>query len=562
MSRQPLGSANSHNNEKISVRFQQLVTRHVVSVSDLDAVLQEASAAGRRPEELLLSKGVSKGALLKCLAEHYQLPFMEYQEGLLAPAELIQELDMEELKQNLWFPLAAIDQTALVIMADPLDRDLLTHIKETLSASELHLIVGLPADIMRLVEDQQDVNPNYPSCAGRTPLAKLRTLLAEHRTLLAQYRTSLAAGRTGLAFMRTGISFISIGLVLFRIFGIGYLAPLVGILLIVGSIMTFDGLRWYLPARRADVGETHFLATEPTFGTTVLALNTAQPELLCTRSTPIAGAQALRDRWNRLSPVMRRRFFAIDRTDFAEERSLLSSYRTLMARARTGLAFTRTGIAFVGLGIALLRQFGTGPWVLFDGTLIMTGLAMTLEGFHWYLPGRKAGEKSVEALQETHKRPSIWNFMFPPSQHQTSLDDLPATLTIKATHAPGIYGTTGLALERTLIADRRNVKARLRTVMARSRTGMAFIRTGSGIFSVGLGLLVYFGTSSLFWTIFNSLLIVAGLTLIADGLYWHLPAEKIRKQFPYCFGDMEIVFPDYARPSSTWKKVVFSHEDL
>ena len=562
MFHQPLGSDNSPDIEQIPAKFEQLVTQQVISIADLNAILQQASVAAQRPEDLLLSRGVSKGALLQCLADHYQLPFLEYQEGLLAPAELISHLDLEELKEDLWFPLAIVDQTAVVVLADPQDSDLRNHIKEILQTPELHLILALPTDVTRLVEEQQDINPDYPACAGRTPLAKLRTLLAEHRTLLAQYRTSLAAGRTGLAFMRTGISFISIGLVLLRIFGIGYLVPLIGCLLIVGSIMTIDGLRWYLPARRADVGETHLLATDPTFGTTVLALDTARPELLCTRSAPITGAQELRARWNRLSPVMRRRFFAIDRTDFAEERSLLASYRTLMARARTGLAFTRTGMAFIGLGIALLRQFGTGPWVVFDGTLIMTGLAMTMEGFHWYLPGRKAGEKSIEALQETHKRTSIWDFMFPPRQHETSLDDLPATLTIKATHAPGIYGTTGLALERTLVADRRNVKARLRTVMARSRTGMAFIRTGSGIFSVGLGLLVYFGTSNLFWTIFNSFLIVAGLILMGDGLYWHLPAEKIRKQFPYCFGDMEIVFPDYAKPASTWKKVVFSHEDL
>jgi hypothetical protein len=55
---------------------------------------------------------------------------------------------------------------------------------------------------------------------------------------------------------------------------------------------------------------------------------------------------------------------------------------------------------------------------------------------------------------------------------------------------------------------------------------------------------------------------VSGFLLIADGLLWHLPAEKIRRQFPYCFGDMEITVPDYGKPNCTWGKVVFTHDDV
>jgi hypothetical protein len=52
------------------------------------------------------------------------------------------------------------------------------------------------------------------------------------------------------------------------------------------------------------------------------------------------------------------------------------------------------------------------------------------------------------------------------------------------------------------------------------------------------------------------------MLLIADGLYWHLPAEKLRKQLPYCFCDVEIAIPDYGTPTRTWGKAVFSHDDL
>jgi hypothetical protein len=189
-------------------------------------------------------------------------------------------------------------------------------------------------------------------------------------------------------------------------------------------------------------------------------------------------------------------------------------------------------------------------------------MVIIFEGFLWYIPGREAGKECYRTLQEAPNRHPIWDFMFQPFHSRVSMDDLSPTLAIKGTYVPGIWGTTGLALERTLIAERRNVKSRLRTIMARSRTGLAFIRTGTSVFSVGMGLLVYLGLANPLWTVFNVALVLIGTLLIADGYYWHLPAMRVKKQFPYCFGDLEIVLPDYGKPSSGWRKVVFSHEDL
>jgi uncharacterized membrane protein YidH (DUF202 family) len=187
---------------------------------------------------------------------------------------------------------------------------------------------------------------------------------------------------------------------------------------------------------------------------------------------------------------------------------------------------------------------------------------MASEGFHWYLPGRRAGEVGYDSVLKSHKKSSIWDFVFPPVHKTSEVKEVhPSPPPVKPTHAPGIWATTGLALERTVLADRRNVMARLRTVMARSRTGLAFIRTGMSVFGVGTGLMVFFGTSNAAWTVFNSALLFTGLAFIIDGMYWHLPAERIRRQFPYCFGEMEIILPDYGRPARSWGKVVFDHDD-
>jgi uncharacterized membrane protein YidH (DUF202 family) len=516
----------------------------------------------KTPDKDIFQNQPSKHKALQALSDQYDIPFVEYDDRLLASGSVLHKVNLEQLREALWFPLAIRENAATVIVSKPPDTAMAAAMQQMLRVDALKLLIALPDDIIAIIENHQDINSDFPASSNRTTLARLRNWFAEYRVMLAKHRTILAKGRTGLAFMRTGISFISVSLSLFRLFGIGYLTIPEILLLGFGAVMVIDGYTWYLPARRIGRKTISGMITESTFGTTILEQTESAEGAGYRRTPPIPGAQQARVRWNRLSPVQKRRFLAIDRTDLAEERSILAGFRTILAQSRTGLAFTRTGIAFIGLGIAFLRQFHAGPWTVFDGVLILTGVIMMLEGFHWYLPGRHAGKYSSGGLEKAQKRASIWEFMFPPFHKHISPNDLPSPLQISGTHAPGIWGSTGLALERTLIADRRNVKARLRTVMAQSRTGLAFIRTGTSLFSVGMGLQVFFGFGNIYWTCFNMMLIGIGLILMADGSYWHFPAQKIKKQFPYCYGDMEIAFPDYGKPATDWSKVVFGYEDM
>ena len=544
-------------------KFSRLIIKGILSEEELGSTISGSITSDKYPEELLIEKGVPKHEVLFCLSGYYGFPFIEYDENVTAPYLLVKRLDMEKLMQNLWFPLSAGQNKAEVIVHDPHNASVIEDIKKTLGVEEISFLIALPSDLIRIIENNYDLNPGFPRSAGRTPLALVRTFLAERRSKLSCYRTSLAKGRTGLAFLRTGISFVTIAVVLFRIFGFGYLTILETAFLIAGVVMSYDGLIWYLPGRKTGSKKVDCSSTEPTGGTTILEISNPGNYPCFKRSAIIRGAEELYNDWSNLSPVMRRRFLASDRTDLAEERTTLACHRTVMARARTGLAFTRTGIAFIGIGIALLRlkEFRTGPWTVFDVALILIGVLMALEGFYWYLPGRSSGIECFELVKKASDKKNIWDFVFPPEHYRLNLEDIRGSVPpVKQSHSPGIWATTGLALERTVLAERRNVMARLRTVMARSRTGMSFIRTGMSISSVGMGLLVYFGTGSVSWTVFDILLILAGLLFIADGLYWHLPAEKIRKQFPYCFGEMEIMIPDYGKPVRSWKKIVFSHD--
>lgn len=558
VSRQRLAQHPQILREEYRIKFNKLVAWGIITEEKLEEIIKGSISSLKRPEELLIAGGIPKYEILRSLSEYYGLPSVEYSESLVAGDEIIGHLDLERLKETLWFPLSISQNSAEVIVCDPDDPALIEEIQRTLKVERINKLISLPADLIRIIENNQDVNPNFPPSAGRTPLARVRTYLAEQRTQMSWYRTSMAKARTGLAFIRTGMSFVSIALVLLMVFGIGYAIVPEMALLGVGLLMIIDGVS-SLPPRRLAKKRFDCQPAESTFGTSVLEMTSSGGRSRITRTGVVEGAAELRTGWTRLSPVMKRRFLAIDRTDMAEERTILANYRTIMARARTGLAFTRTGVASIGLGIALLRQFSLGPWAVFDSALIISGTILTLEGFYWFFPGRQAAVDSLRDMKVTERKTSIWDFMFPPFNKRISPSDLPSTLLVQG--SPGIWGTTGLALERTLIAERRNVKARLRTFMARSRTGLSLIRTGISIFSVGAGLLLYFGAGNAFWTIFDLILMVIGAFLIGDGSYWHIPAERIAKTFPYCFADMEIALPDYGKPSSFWKKVVFSHDN-
>ncbi|CAK8713803.1 Type II secretion system protein GspE N-terminal domain-containing protein [Candidatus Electronema halotolerans] len=503
--------------------------------------------------------GLSKHEQLQCLAEQYGCPVVEYSEKISAPFLLVVHLDAVTQKQEGWLPLSVKDGRAKILTCRAPD-EVANLARQRLDVEELDFVLTLPYDFVRVLEHSFDLNPDFPPEAGRTPLAQVRTYLAGRRSLLAHYRTLMAKSRTGLAWIRTALSFIAIALLFVRVFGMGDFILLELPLFLLGAWIGFDSLRRYLPARQVKSHLPVCTATVPTGGTTVLAAENQEDFPVFKRLPDVPTAADLRAGWTKLSPVMRRRFLASDRTDMAEERTVLACLRTQMAKVRTGLAFTRTGLAFFSLGFGLMRAFPASPWRAFDFCLMLAGVLMVLEGFFWYRKGRPAGDEGLASVERAGKAGTIWDIFFPHAQTCPDLRSGSAPLQpppVRRSHAPGIWATTGLALERTVLADRRNVMARLRTIMARSRTGMAFIRTGLSIFLIGIAFLISFPAAAWVWHLFDLSLAVGGLALVVDGFYWTIPAERKRAELPYCFADLEIMLPDYGVPSRFWQKAVF-----
>ena len=161
----------------------------------------------KTPDKDIFQNQTSKHKALQSLSDQYNIPFVEYDDRLLASGSVLQKVNLEQLREELWFPLAIREGTATVIVSKPPDPALDAAMRKILGVDSLKLLIALPDDIIAIIENHQDINSGFPASSSRTTLARLRNWFAEYRVMLAKHRTILAKGRTGLAFMRTGISF-------------------------------------------------------------------------------------------------------------------------------------------------------------------------------------------------------------------------------------------------------------------------------------------------------------------------------------------------------------------
>ncbi|MCL1980210.1 MAG: DUF202 domain-containing protein [Proteobacteria bacterium] len=478
----------------------------------------------------------------------------------LAPSEaLVASLDFALLTVLRWLPLKVEEGQAWVITSRD-DRDTVaSEVRVHLGVQAVDVARATDATLTRFIEHAQDLNPGFPIESSRTILARTRTYLADRRSQLASYRTLLVKGRTGLAMLRTGLALLAVSLVLVKIFGFtGLVLIPEGLLMFCGTAMVADGLIWYFPARRLTRGALRAPAA-PGEPFTIPFATLKDDRIVIRRSPPVAGAQELARDHDRLSPVMRRRLMALERTELALERTRLAFFRTIMAKSRTGMALVRTGIALAGIGIAFQQRINNGSADILGTGLMVVGIVLIAEGLGWYLSGRKSGRLSQSESEKASEKSAGWDMLFPPAVAEGAEERYRFVPAIMAGSSPGIWGSTGLALERTLLAERRNVMARFRTSHARSRTGMAYLRTAANFVAVGLGLLLTGPARGIGWTGLECTIIAVGLLLFVDGLYWIIPARRERWQLSFCESQMEISVPDYLKPAGEWQ--VFTLED-
>ncbi len=382
------------------LEFDALTELGAISPERLREAETAARARGISLERILLTEyRVPKYLLIQALSMYYGRPFIEYDERLPIPPELLEGLDAQVLAGSLWMPLIRCEDGTVVVAANnPESPAVREEAGKYLNAENLEFRVALEEDIRWFIQDFLHAKPGLLIGTERTGLAFWRTTMAQWRTRLACYRTDLANARTGLAFLRWGLGTAAIANTLLKNKNVSNSPHIYIGVLILGLAICSYGLPVYLKVRKSRISPPgNQTIVEVTAATLIFLENYhfieetgVRPE---TKGTMLSRmSDFLADHCTILYPSPSskvRTMFARERNVLAAQRTIAACYRTIYARARTGLAFIRTGFSFLSIGLGLLVYFGVGLFTVIDILLVLAGTLMFIDGILWYMPVRK-----------------------------------------------------------------------------------------------------------------------------------------------------------------------------
>jgi uncharacterized membrane protein YidH (DUF202 family) len=384
--------------KSMTEKFHLLIDRGILTPEKLNSAKYARGSRNIEIERTLIGDyKVPRRMLLQAISDYYQCPFIEYDERMPIPSELLTGLDRDMLLKSLWFPLIRDGETVVIATNDPHDPALQDEIRSVITAARYEFYVALGEDIAWFIRDFLHEKPGNIIGTERTGLAFWRNTMARWRTRLACYRNDLAKGRTSLAFLRLGLGIIAIADTLMHTQRILSMYSYWS-MITVGILLSVFGSYGYLKIRKSRMkpprhqtlvevtaATLHFLENYHFIDNTPITFEKKETMLArlgdflanhCTITYP--------------TPASRERIhLARERNVLAAQRTVASCYRTIYARARTGLSFIRTGIVFSTLGFGLMHYFGLSLLTFFDSMLVMAGIIMVVDGILWYLPVRK-----------------------------------------------------------------------------------------------------------------------------------------------------------------------------
>jgi uncharacterized membrane protein YidH (DUF202 family) len=382
-----------------SKRFRILLDRGLLSSEEFFEAESASLGRGVDLETILIREyNIPRRAMLQALSEYYHCHYIEYDERMPIPPELLSGLDPDSLSMKKWFPVIKDGDTVIIAVNNPQDPEVLNEVKKMFDAERYEFWVALREDIQWFIQDFLHAKPGYLIGTERTGLAFWRNTMAQWRTRLACYRNDMAKARTSLACLRWGFGLIAILITLIRLHTTGALSFFYWIFIVAGFSFAFFGLSSYLKIRKSRIkppehqtlvevtsATLHFLENYHFIENTGIKTETKKTmlarldEFLLKHCTILYPSPASKERTH----------LARERNVLAGQRTVAACYRTIYARARTGLAFIRTGVSFSSFGLGLIKYFGFSLLTIFDSILVLVGILMIIDGALWYMPVRK-----------------------------------------------------------------------------------------------------------------------------------------------------------------------------
>lgn len=145
-----------HNQSQTGARraskFDFLLAQGLVTQDELQAAAAEARRLQTDVESVLLDRyKVPKAELGASLSQFYRVPFVQFDERIIPPPDLLRDLKLDYLKRNLWLPLRRLDAGVLVLVDNPHDLQKVDSIEQALRHQRVLYAVGLRRDILQFL---------------------------------------------------------------------------------------------------------------------------------------------------------------------------------------------------------------------------------------------------------------------------------------------------------------------------------------------------------------------------------------------------------------------------
>jgi type II secretory ATPase GspE/PulE/Tfp pilus assembly ATPase PilB-like protein len=134
--------------QRRGTKFDYLIAQGLISQDEVNQAIGVARQRNTDVETVLLEQfKVPKVELGASLSQFYRVPFVEFDDKVIPPPDLMKDLKLEFLKRNLWLPIRREDSAILVLIDNPQDLQRVDAIYQLLRGQQIKLAVGLRKDI-------------------------------------------------------------------------------------------------------------------------------------------------------------------------------------------------------------------------------------------------------------------------------------------------------------------------------------------------------------------------------------------------------------------------------
>ncbi len=130
-------------------KFDYLLGQHRVTQEELNSAIAESRRRQTDVESILIEQyKVPKAELGISLSQFYRCPFVDFDDKVIPPPDLMKDLKLEYLKRNFWLPIRREDDGIVVLIDNPQDLQRVDSIAQALKNRKIKWAVGLRKDIM------------------------------------------------------------------------------------------------------------------------------------------------------------------------------------------------------------------------------------------------------------------------------------------------------------------------------------------------------------------------------------------------------------------------------